>query len=111
LIAAPEFTSGAADDATHFRPGGQCLVSPAAGGGVLFLAKELAMSLDRHSIVLSVLSASLFLSPVVPQAGQCSAAPELARPIGRCEAALAACMNSGGDTDACWNAYWRCISR
>jgi hypothetical protein len=27
-----------------------------------------------------------------------------------CEAALAACMNNGGNSDACWNAYWRCIS-
>jgi hypothetical protein len=77
------------------------------------------MSLNRrstlaHSMVLSVLSASLFLTPLFPQAGagQCSAAPELnARPIGNCEAALAACMNGGGDSDACWNAYWRCISR
>jgi hypothetical protein len=28
-----------------------------------------------------------------------------------CEAALAACMNGGGDSDTCWNAYWRCISQ
>ena len=28
-----------------------------------------------------------------------------------CEAALAGCMNGGGDSDACWNAYWRCISQ
>ena len=25
-----------------------------------------------------------------------------------CEGALASCMNHGGGTDACWNAYWRC---
>ena len=31
--------------------------------------------------------------------------------LGACEAALAACMNAGGDSDTCWNAYWRCISR
>jgi hypothetical protein len=36
--------------------------------------------------------------------------PEVAM-IGQCEAALAGCMNGGGDTDRCWNAYWRCISR
>jgi len=36
------------------------------------------------------------------------------RPIGGggdgCESTLASCMNKGGDTDTCWNAYWRCIS-
>jgi len=31
--------------------------------------------------------------------------------IGTCEAELAGCMNGGGDSDACWNAYWRCISQ
>jgi hypothetical protein len=33
------------------------------------------------------------------------------RPIGSCEKTLADCLNGGGDSTACWNAYWRCTSR
>ena len=37
------------------------------------------------------------------------AAPVSLRPsLGACERALAACMNAGGNSDTCWNAYWRC---
>jgi hypothetical protein len=46
---------------------------------------------------------------------RCDVSPaETMRPgggLGPCEAALAACMNGGGSSDACWNAYWRCISK
>jgi hypothetical protein len=58
-----------------------------------------------HSIVLSVLSVSLFLTPLFAKPAP---EPDLRAD---CERALATCMNNGGDPDACWNAYWRCSSR
>jgi hypothetical protein len=41
--------------------------------------------------------------------GLCEVADASLRPsLGACEKALAACLNRGGDSEACWNAYWRC---
>ena len=88
---------------------------------------KLIVSRSGRWIALSLLAAGLLsghalparasqVSPAAPIVAGDSCRQELAagpqmRPIGNCEAALAACMNSGGDSDTCWNAYWRCISR
>ncbi|HEX6738982.1 MAG TPA: hypothetical protein VF310_11955 [Vicinamibacteria bacterium] len=68
-------------------------------------------SLAGRALALAVLAACFVSAPA--RSSVAAAAPTLPqmRPIGDCEGRLAACMNGGGDTDTCWNAYWRCISR
>jgi len=76
---------------------------------------KLILSRPRRWIALSLLAAASFSGHALPASGHALPAKvsqeTSMRPIGSCEAALAACMNRGGDSDTCWNAYWACISR
>jgi hypothetical protein len=75
-------------------------------------------SLAGRVLAVAVLAACFLSAPARSSAG--AAQPEGPAFFGKdgpspnrprsCEAILAACMNNGGDSDACWNAYWRCIS-
>ena len=81
--------------------------------------KPTRKSILARALALAVLAAAVLSTPAPSSAGVaaplepafCAVEAPSASMIGRCEAALAACMNAGGDTDRCWNAYWRCISR
>ena len=73
--------------------------------------KSARKSILGRGVALAIFATCFFSAPShspVSLAG--SDGPSPSRPRS-CEQRLADCMNAGGDSNACWNAYWRCSSR